>query len=462
MKKLLALLLLPCAMSFFVACGSNTNDRNPSESNDFESTSSESKPGQTVEVLDGFKKTASLSETVMVDEDGIKITATGLNYTYYSVELELTIENNSEVDLSFISGSVGYCCNSINGYMVNDGYLNCDVMSGKKVNDTISFDYDELLLYGINEIADIEIGFDISDDDYNHIYSGPRQVKTSAYNSHNYSKECYQETITSKAAMNTYEYEIEYFSKKSLYDVNGIKMRSSAVMTNSDGETALLLELENTTSNIIYISTTDVAINELLVSDSVCSYDAINPNKRCVVEIELSEMLDLDFWSVYGMEEMGSIKVAVNQRDFDGMYLADEREIEVIVSEKNIKYDKTGTELYNNNGVKLVFKDIVEDPSQYSSYTYVFLLAENKSGKTLDISVVYDSLSVNDFMTEYSFYGMELKDGESAVIEILLWKSSLEANGIDSASAITDIEFKLEIEEDYDIVDEATVNIVQN
>lgn len=30
------------------------------------------------------------------------------------------------------SGSLGYSCNSVNGYMVNDGYLNCDVANGKK------------------------------------------------------------------------------------------------------------------------------------------------------------------------------------------------------------------------------------------------------------------------------------------------------------------------------------------
>ena len=102
---------------------------------------------------------ATLAETVMVDEGGVKITATCLTYTGYSVDLELTIENNSGKNLSFVSGSLGYSCNSVNGYMVNDGYLNCDVANGKKVNDTISFSCDALILYGIDEIANMEIGF---------------------------------------------------------------------------------------------------------------------------------------------------------------------------------------------------------------------------------------------------------------------------------------------------------------
>ena len=60
-----------------------------------------------------------------VPDSGIKIfTATELSYTDYSAELNLLIENNSDKNLSFISGSMGYSCNAVNGYMVNDGYLN--------------------------------------------------------------------------------------------------------------------------------------------------------------------------------------------------------------------------------------------------------------------------------------------------------------------------------------------------
>lgn len=53
-----------------------------------------------------------IEETVMVDESDIKITATDLCYTDYAVQLNLTIENNSDKDLSFVSGSIGYSCNT--------------------------------------------------------------------------------------------------------------------------------------------------------------------------------------------------------------------------------------------------------------------------------------------------------------------------------------------------------------
>lgn len=107
-----------------------------------------------------FDPTATMEETVLVDESNVKITATALKYTAYDVKLSLTIENNSDQDLSFYAGTLGYSCNSINGWMVDDGYLNADVPAGKKANESVEFDIDELVLLGITDIADLELGFD--------------------------------------------------------------------------------------------------------------------------------------------------------------------------------------------------------------------------------------------------------------------------------------------------------------
>ena len=465
MKKILSLLLIFCLIFSLVACGSNTDNEGSvgneqqTENNSSETTPSDEKSVQSDEKLGTFNKNASLAETVMVDEGGVKITATGLNYTNYSVELELTIENYSGKDLSFISGSMGYSCNSINGYMVSNGYLNCDVANGKKANDIISFNYDGLMLYGINEIADMEIGFDMSDDDYNHTYSGPRQVKTSAFDTHDYSKNCYQEIITSRAAMNTYDYDITHFSQDALYDVNGVKLLSSGVMINQDGETALLLELENTTSDMVYVSTSDIAINDLVVSSSTWSSDAINPGKRGIVDVEISSVLDSEYWSIYGIKEIGSVALSLSQHNSDGNDIADKTSVEIIVPGVKAKYDVTGDEVYSNGGLRIVAKTILEDSSEYSSDMYVLLLAENKSGKTLTIGDVYDSLSVNGFMIDYSYYSKELADGECAVLEIKLWESSLEDNKIGSVSDVKEVEVGFEIKEGRNTIDEPAINI---
>ena len=464
MKKIISMLLILCCIMSLVACG-NTNVEPDETTTTQEQTDSSSEvkpsdePEQTDEQLGVFSKEATLTETVMVDEGGVKITATGLSYSNYAVELELTIENNSGKDLSFISGSMGYSCNSVNGYMVADGYLNCDVANGKKANDAISFGYDALMLYGINEISDIEIGFDMSDDDYNHTYSGPRQVKTSLYDAHDYSKDCYQETITSRAAMNTYDYDITHFSQDVLYDVNGIKLLSSGVMINQNGETALLLELENTSNTMVYVSTSDIAINGLVVSSSTWSSSAINPGKRGIVDVELSSVLDSEYWSIYGIKEVGSVALSLSQRNADGNEIAEKTAVEVTVPNTKAEYDATGEEVYNNGGLRILAKTVIEDSSEYSSDMYVLLLAENKTGKTLTIDDVYDSLSVNGFMTDYSYYSKVLADGKCAVLEIKLWESSLEDNKIASASDVKEVEVEFEIKEGRNSFDEPTITI---
>ena len=225
MKKVISILLAMLLLVLMTACGTPGNNAN---NNDPSSTpSSDSQPvADTTDKDDDdtpqssfetreFNKGATIEETVLVDENGVKITATELTYGNYAAELTLVIENSSDKDLSFIANSVGYSCNSVNGYMVPEGYLNCDVAAGKKANDSISISYDTLMLYGMFEIADIEIGFDISDDDYNHTYTGPRTILTTATDGYDYGTPVYRENIASK--------------------------KSQAVMENQDGESILLL-----------------------------------------------------------------------------------------------------------------------------------------------------------------------------------------------------------------------------
>lgn len=463
-RKFLSMLPVVALLVILAACNGSATPNAPAEESPGENSSSDNSNSggqltQADETLGSFNVDATLEETVMVDEGGVKITATGLTYTDYSVDLDLTIENNSGKTLSFVSGSLGYSCNSINGYMVNGGYLNCDVSDGKKANDSISFNYDTLMLYGIDEIADMEIGFSMTDEEYNTIYSGPRQLKTSAYDTYDYSTDHYQETITSRAAMSTYGYEMTCFSNDALYDENGVKLLSSGIMKNGDGETALLLELENTTDSMVYLSASDIRINGLVVNSSIWSSDAVNPGKRCIVEVLLSSVFDPAYWSVYGITDIGSVSLSLGQRNEDGLEIAAEIPVEIVIPGVSAEFDTTGTEAYNDSGLRIITKGVLENSSDYSNDLYVLLLAENNSGKTLTIDDVYDSLSVNGYMTEYSYYSQELKDGGAAALVIQLRESSLEENQISSPSDVQEIEIGFEIKEGYTAIDEPTITL---
>ncbi|OUN23065.1 catabolite control protein A [Pseudoflavonifractor sp. An85] len=450
--KLMSALLVLAMLSTLTACGGSNGNQPSSES----SAPASEAPENTNETLGLFNKTATLDETVMVDEGGVKITATGLTYTNYSVEVGLTIENNSGKDLSFVSGSIGYSCNSVNGYMVEEGYLNCDVANGKKANDTIQFSYDTLMLYGIDEIADLEIGFDMSDDDYNHTYSGPRQLKTSIYDSHDYETNHYQATIASQAAQNTYGYEMLQFSQDALYEQNGVKMLSSGMMRR-DGEDMLLLELENTTDSMVYVVLSDLGLNGLKLSSSNEAGIGIYPGKCGIMNVRLSSVLDQAYWSEYGMTGVGAVSLSLGQYNEDEVEIGEKVPVEITLPDGNATFDASGKEVYNSNGLRIVAKSVQEQKD--SGDLFVLMLAENNSGKTLTLDDAYDSLSVNGFMTDYYCDSQELKNGESAALVIRLQESSLDENQITSASDVQEIEVGFEIQEGYTTIDEPTITL---
>ncbi len=474
-KKIAVLMLASTMVLSFEACGApaaktngdaSSSSQSQASSDDSHSTpdssSSQSSQAdeQSEEKLGEFKTDATITETVLVDEKGVKITATGLEYTDYSAELKLSIENNSGKKLSFESGGLAYCGNAVNGYMIEDGYLNSEVGDGKKANESVSFSFQNMMIYGIDEIADIELGIEISSDDYK-TYISPvtKQVKTSAFDNYDYSVDYYQERITSRAAMNTYDYTITHFSKDSLYDEKGIKMLSNGLMVNKDGETAVLLELENTTSSAVKITTANIVINGLVVDTFDFSYDEINAGKRSIIDVKISSALKSEFWDVYGIKEIGSISFAIKQSDPDGNYIADEKTINIVVPGIKAEFDSTGKEIYNKDGFKIISKAVIESPSDYLSNMYAMFIVENKSGKTISIDDQDDSLSINGVMSDYILFSEEIENDTIAVLKIELDESSLKENKITSAADIKEIEVGLEIEDDNDNVDEPTIKV---
>ena len=112
MKRTSALLTVSALILALSACGSSapaatttagTNEQNAvttakeagQENSTEQTTTAETttKAETTVKPVDnksGFKQTATIDETVLVDQDGIKVTAAELTYSKYAASLELT------------------------------------------------------------------------------------------------------------------------------------------------------------------------------------------------------------------------------------------------------------------------------------------------------------------------------------------------------------------------------------
>ncbi len=139
MKKTITLLLLVAAIFALTGCGDkkeNTTKNNTVKS----STTKES------------NKRPSINEQVLVDKDGVKITATGLSYdSFWGYELKLLIENNTEQNLNF---DIDYAV--VNGFLMTPT-LSGAVNAGKKANTSIYFDDSDLAMAKIEKIKDIDL-----------------------------------------------------------------------------------------------------------------------------------------------------------------------------------------------------------------------------------------------------------------------------------------------------------------
>ena len=283
------------------------------------------------ETVEEFAKDATIEETVLYDENDVKITATDLNYGNYSANLEVTIENNSDEKLSFVSESVSCAQNAINGFMISDGYVNCDVESKGSTTEEMSFDYNTLMLYGITEIADIQIGFSMTDDDFNSTDTGVLQLKTSAADSYDYEagSERYHKAITNKILLQNYDLKVPYFADDELYSSNGIRLVSEVFAVNSSDERSLLLEVRNETDKTVYVQTSNIKANDIEIYDSDWSYDTITAGNTAIVNIGLDDILDAEEWTENGIDTIESISMTIGVENSDGMLITEKKEITI-------------------------------------------------------------------------------------------------------------------------------------
>ncbi|MDE6724392.1 MAG: hypothetical protein K2J79_02205 [Ruminiclostridium sp.] len=408
-----------------------------------------------------FGDTATIEETVIYNENNIKITATELTYSSSSVSIGLNIENNTAENLSFRCGTIGYSANSVNGYMVETGYVNCDVSAGKKAMDTVEFDLDALMLYGIDEIGEIELAFSIENENYDYIYTDPLKIKTSAFGSVDYEKNTFQTTINEESIKSQYGFSVDSFFDEKLFDKNGVKVISEALVTNKSGEQVLIIELENSSSKQLEISLGKISLNGLTVENGTKTINTVNPNKKCVVGITLSSLLDENYWDIFGLKEIGKIdlrlKTEENDKELDSEFIS------ISLPGKDASFNNSGVEVYNKNGMKIIFKGFAKDHYSYNDDLHALFIAENTSGKEISINNEYNSMSINGYMVDYSYYGSDVSAGANSILDMRIDDDSLASNKINSEDDIEEFEVSLKLRDDgYNDIDNVKISIRRN
>ena len=176
--------------------------------------------------------------TVLCDQKGIRVTATGFDFSSdWGFSVLVTLENTTENDYA-----VQVEKSAINHCMV-DAYFSCDVAAGETVADEISFDYESIEAAGIEEIGEIDLSLDVFDwDTYEDLFIS--------------------ELVTLRTGQ-TGEVSRPAPEGDLLLDADGIRISYLGCEVDSYGDGIVYLFIENDTAREINVTSTVFGIDNL-------------------------------------------------------------------------------------------------------------------------------------------------------------------------------------------------------
>ncbi len=271
MKKYLALLLVVLVTLTMVGCGKSKKEETAPKAVTNKSTS--------------ITK-ANISEKVIMEEEGIKVTAKSISYSSYSTDIKLLIENNTETDLSFSVNKL-----SINGIMIDSG-LYANVSAGKKSNESITLYSDDLKTANITALKDIEFELEAS-------------VNGGSYDT----------VATSKVSLTTdvKNYTQKYNTKGTIVvDEQDVKIYVLGKKVNKKyKDVDIELYIENNSDKTIRVSTDDESIDGFMVDASF--FVTVTPGKKAYESIKLYS----DDLEDAGIKDFSEMDVIFEIYDYD-------------------------------------------------------------------------------------------------------------------------------------------------
>lgn len=232
--------LMVLVMVITGGCGDNETDTQPVDVSS-STASDQHSDNPTTEATSETETTSGtdhiLAETILYDEDGIKITATGYEEGWLGPEVLLLVENTSEKNVLVTARSV-----SVNGYMMSLCSVYTEVAAGKRVNDSLCVLSSELEQSGIETVSKIQLHFVVSDAD------SWDELAVSGLVTVDISPEVEQPVDSSGDV---------------LHDSNGIKVICKGLKQDAPWDGNLVFYMENQSGESIAVTTENVHVNGL-------------------------------------------------------------------------------------------------------------------------------------------------------------------------------------------------------
>lgn len=400
---------------------------------------------------------STIGETVLFDDRAIRITALEIVYQPFGPTLSLLYENNTDKDLDFLTTKDDHCCLAVNNYTI-DNWYGVSVPAGGKLTEAMPLDSHDWHLLGITEIAEIELGFYVTvrDDNSDYAFVDPLVLKTSSAGSHSHPENAFRETITREDFQSEFGYKLDLHTEGALYDQGELRILSQTLVTNEREERRLLyLEIENQSTERVRLTLNGFSINGVEMSESKFAGATMNPGWRRVLIVDVSRNIDQAKMDVFGIKEIGKIGFTVTLYNEQGEEKLPPENVAVVIPGVDTGTDSLDEEVYNDKGIRIVHKGLtLKDPSVERDDVFLLLLFENNSSTDIFVMDADVTAVVNGKEISYIPSPKTIPEGESAIIELRIFGSSLKENGIETIDGIKEIEMG------YKIVDDRVFSII--
>lgn len=192
--------------------------------------------------------------------------------------------------------------------------------------------------------------------------------------------------------------------------------------------------LDNQSDKDILVGCNALIVNDYMIQDLFGAEVAAGKKSNEVVYLSSDEL------EAAGIDSVGKIEIYFNVSDansYDTLFSTDCVTIQTSAFDQmDTTPNDAGTELYNENGIRIVGKTVDENSFWGAA---ILLYCENTSDR--DVCIQVDDMSVNGFMMD-PFFSTTVYAGKKAIDDITLMSEDLEQNGIIS---IDEIELKFNI-----------------
>ena len=386
------------------------------------------------------------SGAVLYDEGGITITFRHLKIGSSTSSLVFYLENDSGQDVNISTEDV-----AINDTMLSSTMF-CSVVDGKKAVDHILVDDDVLAEMGLSDVNDIEkldVSFSITDAETSTLIAETELYSISTIyvedNSVDSTVEAEEPTDESTLASD------EIIDEQVIYNQNGIVITATGVEVD-DYYYLISLFLENNSGYdiVIDIDYGSSSVNGCMQYMSL--YCDILSGKSAYDEIRIVRG-NLEASGIETVMEIEFCLEIFTQETYDDIDLTDPITLTTAAYDTATQeFNDTGTELYSDYGIRIVYTN----PSELSSSSSLVLYSENESGQNVYIDLTLTITSPSSITTEEVM--IWISNGKKSVEEIVLDSDILSDLGIDSIEGIGTIEasFSIQDRDNYTTIDSKT------